>query len=223
MFNASSFNVTELIARLIAIIIAFSVHEFSHGLASYILGDPTAKTDGRLSLNPMRHIDPVGFICLLVLRIGWAKPVNVDPRYYDNPKWGMAITALAGPASNFLMAAAAIFIFFPISVFFGDSPSMQFPNLLFVEFLGINISLMIFNMIPIPPLDGSKVFFAVFPDNMYFNMISTTNISNIIFVVILFTGVASRIIGPVQSFFINGLFGLAELFYGLIFNVVYML
>jgi Zn-dependent protease len=220
VFNTANFNIPELIARLIAILIAFSVHEFSHGLASYVLGDPTTKTDGRLSLNPIRHIDPIGFFCLLILHIGWAKPVQVNPRYYDNPKWGMAITALAGPTSNFIMAAVAIFIYFPLYAFLGSSSSMQFVTLLFIEFFSINISLMIFNMIPVPPLDGSKVFFAFMPDEMYFNMISSTPISSIIFAMILFTGVASRIIGPVEDFFINGLFGLAQMFYGFIFGLM---
>ena len=153
-----------------AVLIALSLHEFAHGLASYSLGDPTPKANGRLSLNPFRHMDLWGTLMLLFFGFGWAKPVSVDPRYYENPKADMVKVALAGPLMNFVVAFVALFLM-------GAIEKLQLPmnivcnyiyTLLYYTAL-IDIGLGLFNLIPIPPLDGSKVLFSLFLERYYFS------------------------------------------------------
>jgi Zn-dependent protease len=149
------------IAWIIAIVITLTIHEFSHALASNYFGDDTAKQAGRLSLNPMVHIDPVGFLMMLFIGFGWAKPVPVNSYNLRRPKLAMAIISLAGPAANlagFIVFGVLLKILEP---FLG--PANMLTNFLFLLVL-INISLMVFNLIPIPPLDGSKVLLSVIPD-----------------------------------------------------------
>ena len=151
-----------------AVLIAMVLHELSHSYVSYALGDPTPKEQGRLSLNPLRHIDPIGFICLIFFHFGWAKPVQVDARYYKNPKWGMALVALAGPLTNFILANIFAILYIIIMLY---SPLNRFFIILgtfFMYSLIINVGLCIFNLIPIPPLDGSKILGAFLPSNAYY-------------------------------------------------------
>ena len=166
-----SLDLTSLqgaLLRVAAVLLCLSVHESCHGLAAYLLGDPTARDRNRLSLNPLRHIDWLGLAMMFVAGFGWAKPVPVNPRYFRNPKWGMALTALAGPASNFVLAAVAValskavYLFTPETVFWNG----LFDFLLYsVAILSIGLGL--FNLIPFPPLDGSKVAAALLPDRLY--------------------------------------------------------
>lgn len=153
-----------------AVLIALSLHELAHGLASYALGDPTPKAEGRLSLNPLRHLDPWGTVMLLFFHFGWAKPVSVDPRYYDNPKVDMAKVSLSGPLMNFFVAFVAIFLM-------GVMEKVNMPintinnyiyTLLYCVAI-IDVGLGLFNLIPIPPLDGSKVLFTILPEKYYFS------------------------------------------------------
>ena len=149
------------LTRVAAVVLCLSVHESAHGLAALALGDPTAKNLHRLSLNPLRHIDWFGLAMMFTAGFGWAKPVPIDPRYFRNPKWGMALTALAGPASNFLLAAASMLL------------ARAFANhqaaLLFFAYTVplLSLGLGVFNLIPFPPLDGSKVLAAFLPDRLY--------------------------------------------------------
>lgn len=150
-----------------AALIAIVCHELSHGLFSYLLGDPTPKEQGRLSLNPAKHLDLFGTLCLIFFGFGWAKPVRVDPRYYKNPKWGMALVALGGPLANFLIALISGLI---VTLIQNYAPYTEIYNILFNFFLYlmiINIGLGTFNLIPIPPLDGSKIIGAILPDSAY--------------------------------------------------------
>ena len=165
----------QILLTLPAILLSLSVHELCHGYAAHLLGDPTPKAYGRLSMNPLKHIDPFGFIALLLFRVGWAKPVIVDSRYFRNPKRDMAITALAGPLSNFVLA----FLFSFLTVFLDrigtllslTSPLKTTPFevlCLIVYFMvPINLGLSVFNLIPIPPLDGSKILFSFLPKRAY--------------------------------------------------------
>lgn len=141
-----------------AALIAIMFHEIAHGLVSYWLGDPTPKRQGRLSLNPAKHLDPVGTLCLIFFHVGWAKPVVVNPEYYKRKKLGMALVALAGPLTNFLLAILS-FVF--IGLILKISNTYTTPIVILVNFFNylaiINIGLGIFNLIPIPPLDGSKI------------------------------------------------------------------
>ena len=158
---------TDLLQQIIPALLCIMIHEICHGAAAYALGDRTAATQGRLSLNPLRHIDWFGLVMLAVFHFGWAKPVSVDIRNFKHPKRDMAITALAGPASNFLLAALALFLFGFLWRDFRSSGVGQFFLRLLQYMAMLSISLGLFNLIPIPPLDGSKVLFSFLPDRAY--------------------------------------------------------
>ena len=162
-----------LIVQIPIVILAITIHEFSHAFVAYKLGDDTAKRVGRLSLNPIKHLDILGAIMLLVVRIGWAKPVPINPYNFNNMKIGTALTAAAGPASNFIIAilAAILFntgvqVFQSVPVYFSYSFQILLLALRFAVM--INIALGLFNLIPIPPLDGSKIIGGFMPDDMFF-------------------------------------------------------
>ena len=159
--------IIELLAGIVVIFIALPLHECAHGFAARMLGDTTAERMGRLTLNPLSHLDPIGSIALLLFGFGWAKPVPVNPYFFKNRKNGMAITALAGPLCNLLIAAAAWLIYKLIGYF---APISEFTVILcYVLNLiaQINISLCAFNLLPIPPLDGSKIIGFFMPMNVY--------------------------------------------------------
>jgi Zn-dependent protease len=144
-------QVTDWVLKLAVLLFAITVHEYAHGRVAYSLGDPTAKRAGRLTLNPISHIDPLGAICLFLFRFGWAKPVPVDTRYFRNPRSDTIIMALAGPLSNFAAALAAglLMRFFLL-------PSEVYLKVL-LHMVLMNTGLGLFNLLPIPPLDGSHV------------------------------------------------------------------
>lgn len=164
----------SLLVRMAAVLLCLTVHELSHGCAAYVLGDRTAKQAGRLSLNPLRHIDPVGFLMMLILHVGWAKPVPVDLRYFRRPKRDMALTALAGPASNMILSGVSLGIGALLIEFFPEADSDAFASiLLFLCYIAVlSVGLGLFNLIPIPPLDGSRLLSAVLPDRLYYRLMS---------------------------------------------------
>lgn len=190
-----------------ATLIAITAHEFSHGLVSYWLGDPTPKKDGRLSLNPLHHLDLIGTICLLVFRFGWAKPVMVNPQYYKRPKQGMALTALAGPLMNFLLA----FLFLGAYVGLyrlgqGQTEGVLGYLTLLAQYTAImNIGLGVFNLIPLPPLDGSKVLGAVLPQRIYFQIMRYERYGGLLMIVLLYTGILSKPLAVVREWLISGM------------------
>ena len=160
-------SLLSMVTRLAAVLLCLTVHESCHGLAAYALGDPTARREHRLSLNPLRHIDWFGLLMMFVAGFGWAKPVPVNPNYFKKPKQGMALTALAGPVSNFLLALLMLLaarIFCDVAAY-SEANQRILDFLLMVALLCIGLGL--FNLLPIPPLDGSKVLFAVLPDGTY--------------------------------------------------------
>lgn len=157
--------------RVLGVLLCLTVHETCHGLAAYALGDPTAKRMRRLSLNPLHHIDWLGLASMLLCGFGWAKPVPVDMRYFKNPRRGMALTALAGPVSNFLLALVLLFSASRMYrwAFPAEGPAARlFAFLLTTAVLSIGLGL--FNLLPIPPLDGSKVLFALLPERAYYTL-----------------------------------------------------
>lgn len=159
-------TILEYLYIIPAAALAISLHEMSHGYMSYFLGDPTPKEQGRLSLNPIRHFDLVGFICLVLFRLGFAKPVRVNPYYYKNPKLGMALVALAGPLMNFIISIVSFFIFV-VLLRFSDLKIIEIISN-FLLYLGVlNLGLGLFNLIPIPPLDGSRILGAILPNETY--------------------------------------------------------
>ena len=161
-----------LLARALALIIVIPVHEASHALVAYWLGDSTARNMGRLSLNPIRHFDLMGSISLLIIGIGWAKPVPIDARNFKNPRAGMAISAAAGPVSNLLLAFIAM-VLMKLMLFSGFRQSSA-AALYAYQIVGyiciLNIALGIFNMMPFPPFDGSRIYSAFLPEKLYFGV-----------------------------------------------------
>lgn len=187
-------NLQEMLLRIVSVFLCLTVHETCHGLAAYALGDPTAKSMHRLSFNPLRHIDWFGLLMMLVCGFGWAKPVPVDPRYFQNPKRGMAVTAIAGPLSNFLLA---VVLMVGASAIYYHAPYSAAWNLLFEFLLStaiLSIGLGIFNLIPIPPLDGSKVLGALLPDHAYFTLMRYERYGMLVLILLSFTDVGGGLI-----------------------------
>ncbi|MBN1624111.1 MAG: site-2 protease family protein [Clostridia bacterium] len=155
------------------LIIALTFHEYSHAFIAYKLGDNTAKNKGRLTLNPLKHLDPLGTIMMIVARIGWAKPVPVNQMNFKDPKQDMIKVGLAGPVMNLLLAFITAF---PIQVmveYYSTKPLTQAAEIFFtflVLFFTVNLYLAVFNLIPIPPLDGSRIFYGLLPDKYYFGV-----------------------------------------------------
>ncbi len=185
-----------------SVFLSLSVHEMSHGLAAYMIGDKTAKYSGRISLNPLHHLDPVGALCLLLFGFGWAKPVPVNPWNFKYKRAGMAITAFAGPLSNFIVA----FIAFLIYAFLPSANGVLYVISLICNYLIVyNIGLGVFNLIPIPPLDGSKILGAILPRNIYFKLMEYERYGFIILIVLINTPFFRAILN-------RGLFGMIALF-----------
>ncbi|MCL1819365.1 MAG: site-2 protease family protein [Oscillospiraceae bacterium] len=169
----------------LAVIVAVMFHEISHGLAAYALGDKTAKEQGRLSLNPLRHIDWIGLLMFVTLGFGWAKPVQVDTRYFKNQRLGLAAVSFAGPVMNFLLAFVSI-IAFEILLFFSASLGiMQF----FLHLLQVNIVLGVFNLFPIPPLDGSKILGLILPEHIHMKILRYERYGMFVLIALLWIGV----------------------------------
>lgn len=164
----------ELLLSLPAVLLSLTLHECAHGWVAYRLGDPTARDLGRLTLNPMRHLDPIGALSLLIFRIGWAKPVPINPNNFKRPRLGMALTAAAGPLSNLLIAFVSTFILLLIdrgARNVDSSPLFLFLYYLFQFFYLLhlmNLALSLFNLLPLPPLDGSRILSLVLPKRAYF-------------------------------------------------------
>lgn len=212
LFRALDFaSLGDAALRVAAVFLCLTVHETCHGLAALALGDPTAKSQHRLSLNPLRHIDWLGLLMMFAAGFGWAKPVPVDPRYFKNPKAGMAVTALAGPASNFLLAFLALLAAKGVYLYTPDTPGW---NTLFNFLVGtlapLSVGLGLFNLIPIPPLDGSKVLAAFLPDSAYVRLMHYERYGILVLLVLSFAGVGDGVIS-------RGIFWIYSVFVTLIF------
>ena len=218
-------NPGQLIGLLLSapgVLIAITFHEFAHGYAAYLLGDDTARREGRLSLNPFAHLDPIGTLMLLVAGFGWGKPVHVNPRNYTRKmsmEKGEAIVSLAGPLMNFILAI--IFTLIYCAIFKFASLSFMTSNvgtivlLLISSTISVNIGLGVFNLIPLPPLDGSKIIMPFLPYNAKQWFINNEQIFYIIFVLIWITGIAGTVITPAINGISNGIFSLGKLIFGL--------
>ena len=171
-------EIVEIVLSALAVLLILTIHEYSHAFAAYKLGDNTAKNMGRLSLNPLKHLDPIGAVCMILFHFGWAKPVPIDPRNFKNPKRDFAITALAGPLSNMIFAfISAFFIVLVESLYIRVGEINSFTSQLIINlftflviFHQINIGIGLFNLIPIPPLDGSRILNVILPPKYYFGI-----------------------------------------------------
>lgn len=212
LLSREGFNLQTFLGLLIssAAVIFFTlpVHEWAHGFVATKLGDPTPRYQGRLSLNPLKHIDYVGALCILLVGVGWAKPVQVDMRYFENPKRDMAITAAAGPLMNLLVSFVLLLIYNFISVFVAV-PSLAAYIVLY--FVLININLAVFNLIPIPPFDGSRILSAFLPDRIYYKLMQYERIIFVIVLAFLFFGAGSGIVSYVSAKVFNFINWLAAL------------
>ena len=188
-------SLAHALLRVIGVFLCLTVHETCHGLAAYALGDPTAKHERRLSLNPLHHIDWFGLAAMLLVGFGWAKPVPVDMRYFKKPKQGMALTALAGPASNLLLSVLLLFAARLVLGHYVDTAlcagALDF--LLMTAYMSIGLGL--FNLIPISPLDGSKVLFSFLPDRAYMALMRYEKYGMALLFVLVWLGVGDNILG----------------------------
>jgi len=179
--------------------ISITVHEFSHAYSAKLLGDDTAANQGRLTLNPLKHLDPLGTLMIVFTSFGWARPVPVNAMYFKDRKKGTMLTSLAGPVSNLLLGLIFAFPYVYISLKGYDvsSGGLNFLLRLFKQGFEMNILLGIFNMLPVPPLDGSKILSGILPSRDYFKMLEYENYIVIVFIILMFTGVLGRIIWPI--------------------------
>ena len=184
----------DLLLSLPAVLWAITFHEFCHGYAAYRLGDPTAARMGRLTLNPLAHLDPVGALMLLVFRFGWAKPVPIEPRHFRYPRRDMVIVSLAGSAGNFLTAVIC-----GLLVRLLPGPFMAFPALgrFIVLMILINLGLGVFNLIPIPPLDGSKLLYVLLPPRWMRGFFWLERYGFFVLMILLVLGVVQAVMNPI--------------------------
>lgn len=215
-------GVFDLVLSIPAVLLAITVHEFGHAFAAYKLGDDTPLRQGRLSLNPLDHVDPLGIAMLLFAHIGWGKPVQVDPRNYNrniSVEKADAIVSFAGPLMNFITAIIFALIYCAIVKFAGVAFLTSRIGIIILAIVGcivtMDIGLGVFNLIPLPPLDGSKIFLPILPYNAKSWFIEHEQTFYFIFIIIWITGIAGKLISPIIETMTDWIINLAMLIFGL--------
>ncbi len=210
-FGSIDFEPDTFIATILAFIIAVTIHEFMHAWTAYQLGDTTAASQGRVTLNPASHLDPIGFFMMILLALGigviaWGRPVPVNINRMRGGKWGYALTAIAGPASNLVLATVLV-----IPFRYGNLTLDDPLNLFFSELIFLNLLLTAFNMVPIPPLDGSKILAGILPNFWfpYMARLDQYGIGILILLIILPGNILAAMYGPVLRFLLDHVVGSA--------------
>lgn len=233
MFNITLDDILSILYTIPCVLISLVFHEVAHGWVAYKLGDPTAKIMGRLSLNPLKHIDPIGALCMVFFKFGWAKPVPIDMRYFKKPRRGMALVALAGPVTNFILAIIGGFLYAGFwTLFLSEDmtayayymgymeyvPTVTFGLFMKVAFVKIsltfmllNLSLGVFNFIPINPLDGSRILHLLLPEKAYYWFMKNERYIMIGLMLLLWTGVITKPLSSVVSWLASQLINLITL------------
>jgi len=196
-------NILSLIISVVSLVVAITIHEFSHALAADRLGDPTPRSQGRLSLNPLKHLDPIGTIMIFLVHFGWGKPVVIDPYNFKNPKKDEILVSVAGPASNLILAIL-------LSIIIRFLPLNLLAALIISTIIQLNVLLAVFNLIPIPPLDGSKILLNLLPTHLSEQWQEIFNQYGFILLIILLflpiingATLVSVIINPVMDFILK--------------------
>ncbi len=202
---------TDALISALPVLVCITLHECAHGYTALLLGDTTAKDMGRLSLNPLKHFDIMGFIMMAFLGFGWAKPVPVDYRRFKSPKTGMAVTAVAGPLCNVAITLVCLFLYGLLIPLIGENTVGYYALLLIYRTAYLSISFAIFNFIPIPPLDGSKVLFSVLSESAYGKLMRYEKYGMVLLVVLVVTGVLSGPLSQAVSWVFDKLIVIAEL------------
>lgn len=189
--------IAYILSSIVVIFLTLPVHEWAHAYSATRLGDPTPRYQGRLTLNPFAHIDYIGALSILLCGVGWAKPVNINTRNFKNPKWDMALTALAGPVSNLVVAFISLFILGAVLNFVSSTTTAVLFICSFLFYIAnINVGLAVFNLIPIPPLDGSRLLSAFLPNRLYYKLMQYERILFYVVLALIITGVLG---GPINT------------------------
>ncbi|WP_174734784.1 site-2 protease family protein [Mesobacillus harenae] len=201
---------------IITLVIAFTIHEFAHAFVAYKFGDPTAKNQGRLTLNPLQHLDPFGTILIFIMGFGWARPVPVNRFFFKNPKLAGILVSVAGPVSNLILSLIALTILYGLAGA-GILAGLPVYVLEFLElFISLNIVLFVFNLLPFPPLDGYRIIEDLAPSHIRVKMSQYENYGSLIFLILVITPLDQYTIQPIFSFILPGLMSdLHEFFYQL--------
>lgn len=207
----------SLLLTLPIVLLSLSLHETAHGYVAWRLGDPTAKSLGRLTLNPMKHLDPLGFLSMVLTGFGWANPVPVNSRYFKKPRRDIALVAAAGPVSNLLLATVFLlllrFLGFGYLATLTPKNELQF-NLVYFTLLFLyygvymNITLAVFNLLPVPPLDGSRILYRLLPPRLYYKFMQHERVIVLVVLALLLLGPLSSLINYLTTLIMRGMFAL---------------